>query len=139
MADRYLSFQELWELAIAHEKHCNSVYYHSCCDIWTTRNSKNSRPTHPRSVTWKQIMASLPKDCPDKKMALHAKIVEEGWRLPVLLNKPCQTQQPSYPIHRLPFHPHVPPRQVPIHSFTQDEAQAGLTIASNNLFYGTLL
>jgi len=84
-------------------------------------------------------MASLPTDCPDKKKALHAKMIEEGWRIPALFNKPCQAQQPRHTIHRLPFHLNVPPRQVPIHSFTEDEGQAGLSIASNNLFYGTLL
>ena len=35
-------------------------------------------------------MTSLSKEVPDKKLALKAKMIEERWRIPVLLNRPCQ-------------------------------------------------
>ena len=95
---RLLTFQELWDFTQAQNKHCNGVYYHPCCNIWTTRNSKTNRSSHKLHFNWKQIMASLPKDTEDKKQALQAKMIEEGWALPALLNKPCTNHSSPNPV-----------------------------------------
>lgn len=90
--DRLLPFPDLWDLIAAQIKIRNNLYYHPCCDCWTTRSSKTKRASHKLHFTWKQIMDSLPKGTTDKKQALQAKMIEEGWTLPTLLNKPCTHQ-----------------------------------------------
>ncbi len=52
-------------------------------------------------------MSTLGKDTGDKKQALLAKMTEEGWRLPAVLNEFCQVrptstfqQQPAFRLHQ---------------------------------------
>lgn len=110
--DRLLSFLDLWNLAIERNKYGNGLFYHPCCDIWTTRNSKTNRASHKLHINWKQLMASFPRETLDKKQALQAKMVEKGWRIPVLVNQPCKTRAVGYP-PLLPFKPHFPQAQTP--------------------------
>jgi hypothetical protein len=130
--DRLLSFDSFWDLAVAHDKQCNSLYYHSCCDLWTTRNSKAKRNSHKTHLSWKKIMASLPKDTEDKKKALQAKMLEKRWRMPVLLNKPCQSHSSTYPNPKFPFRPHVPQHKVHASVFSEDEGHVNPTAANNS-------
>ncbi len=114
MTSRTITFDDLWQTILDCSKHRNPILHHPCCDIWTTRNSKKSRSTHSQSTSWKEIQGTLPGDCPDLKTAFHAKMVEEGWRIPALLNKPCQAHLQLSQMGKLPFQPPKPQRQVPI-------------------------
>ena len=96
--DRLLPFKDLWDLAQAQEKHHNTLCYHPCCDLWTTKNSKTNRASHSKAFTWTAIINSLPKDCLNKPQALEAKMIEEGWSLPATLNKPCKNQPLPKPL-----------------------------------------
>ena len=89
MATTY-DFDSFWDLATALNQARNSLSYHICCDVWSKRGSKRYRKLHKQELKWNQVMTSLSKEVPDKKLALQAKMIEEGWRIPVLLNKPCQ-------------------------------------------------
>jgi hypothetical protein len=90
---RILAFEEFWQVANPIHHGGNGLYYHPCCNIWTTRASKSKRASHTQHLQWRQIMDSLPKDIIDKKQALQAKMIEEGWSIPVLLNEACKIQQ----------------------------------------------
>ena len=85
-----LSFNELWELAVAANKAANGIYYHPCCDVWTTRGSVAKRSSHLKKLQWRKLISTLDKSCEDKKQALLAKMIEEGWRVPAVLNKLCE-------------------------------------------------
>ena len=85
-----LPFSKLWELIQSQQKHCNTVYYHPCCDIWTTKNSRSNRVSHSQFITWRDILHSLPSDCADAQRGLQVKMIEEGWSLPAIVNKPCR-------------------------------------------------
>lgn len=87
---RHLAFEQFWNKAVTAANGSNSLCHHICCDVWTTRASKSTRATHIKKTSWRAIMESLSKKAPDKKAALLAKMTEEGWRLPVILNKPCE-------------------------------------------------
>lgn len=89
---KLLTFDAFWEIANPAKHGQNGLYYHPCCDSWTTRNSKSKRQTHSQHLKWRQISCSLDKCLPDKKQALHSRMVEKGWKIPVALNKPCKTQ-----------------------------------------------
>lgn len=90
MANNLLSdYDGFWDFASdkAYEK--NDMYYHDCCDVWTTRKSKFARESHAEQTTWRSILQSLQVKKDDRKAALLAKMTEEGWRIPVELNKLC--------------------------------------------------
>ena len=105
---RTLNLDQLWEIANASAKSCNGLMYHPCCDIWSTRAAKVKRASHTKSLHWRQITASLDKASDDKKGALLAKMTEEGWQLPVVLNKSCQPQPRLTVEPQFPFRPHNP-------------------------------
>jgi len=85
-------FSKLWEVTQSQQKHCSTVYYHPCCDIWTTKNSRTNRVSHSQFITWRDILHSLPSDCTDAQQGLEAKMIEEGWSLHAIVNKPCKLQ-----------------------------------------------
>ena len=98
-----LTFDELWAKINSAHKAGNSFYYHPCCDVWTTRASKAKRASHTSHLQWKQISATLDKSVEDKKQALQAKMIEECWRLPSVVNGPCSRQPNQSSGHQLPF------------------------------------
>ena len=99
MAARLLTFEELWTLVSATNQSSNGICYHTCCDIWTTRGCNKKRTSHLSCLKWQKLSSTLDKSCEDKKQALQAKINEEGWRLPAVLNEPCLVQ-PSLILHQ---------------------------------------
>lgn len=92
-----LSFQDLWNTALTQERNKNIIYYHPCCDIWTTKASMTKRLSHKESVSWRTIISSLPKGCLDIKKAFETKMKDLGWAIPATLNGFCKKQPPSEP------------------------------------------
>jgi hypothetical protein len=106
--ERKLTFEQLWDLSQSVLTSCNGLYYHLCCDIWTTRSSKVKRNSHSKKASWRKIISTLDRTIEDKKLALLAKMIEEGWKIPVTLNEPCQVQ-PKPNLHQQHgFRPHKP-------------------------------
>ena len=121
-----LSFEELWKKLSDGKVAGNTLYYHPCCDIWTSKSSKTKRATHIKQMPFRKILSILDKSIEDKKNALMVKMVEEGWRIPAILNEVCKLKLvPSVP-HRNTFRlynpyllPHnlqatLPPRESPL-------------------------
>ena len=107
-----MTFDELWKYAEDSEKSYNGVGYHRCCEVWTSRGSKKARDSHVHLLKWRDLMKSLGTSSEDKKQALRAKMVEERWALPVVLNRPCrlaivstQKRRPKKVACGLPFKP----------------------------------
>ena len=111
-------FDAFWNFASERANQSNDLSHHLCCDTWTTRTSKRSRATHSQETKWRSLLASLDSAAPDKKTALRAKMLEEGWRIPVSINKYCKTR----PLHPTPLPPsdsssdQYPPQPLPLHS-----------------------
>jgi hypothetical protein len=92
-----LTFDELWKLAKRTASVCNGLTYYHSCDIWTSRSAKVSRDSHKQKLQWKNLLSTLDKSCEDKEQALLAKMIEEGWQLPAILNEPCQSASRQVP------------------------------------------
>lgn len=105
---RTLNFDEFWVMANSVNESCNSVIYHPCCDVWTTRSSKSKRASHSKNLPWRKLISSLSKSVEEKKEALLAKITDEGWRLPVVLNEACQAHHNQTGRSQAAFRPHQP-------------------------------
>ena len=103
--DKFLDFCDFWHLADPTRHGGNGLYYHPCCDVWTTRNAKAKRASHLKQLKWRQIAASLDRSVDDKKSALLAKMKEEGWRVPILINQLCSARPKSSADPQLPFRP----------------------------------
>lgn len=101
-------FDKLWELANAVKSGGNSLYYHPCCDVWTSRGSAAKRASYSRHLKWGRLLLNLDKNIEDKKLALLGKMTEEGWRLPAVLNNSCDPQQRSTTQIQNAFRPHIP-------------------------------
>ena len=135
---KHLDFDSFYQLATDSNRTCNSLSYHSCCDVWSKRGSKRLRSSHRQELKWGQVMTSLLKDFPDKKLALQAKMVEEGWRMPVLVNQPCQARALAYP-PRLLFKPHFPRAQIPFPlAYSENDDKTSHSHLSNNSHHSTL-
>ena len=106
-------FEAFWSFASENAFNNNNLSHHPCCDLWSTRGSKRSKASHTRETKWKTLLASLDSNAPDKKTALRTKMLEEGWRIPVLINRHCQAQSPRQSDSRFPFQPHFLSRQLP--------------------------
>ena len=89
---KLLNFDLLWNQATMVNKACNSIYYHPCCDVWTTRSSRIKRSSHTNYLPWRKLLSTLDKTSNDKKQALRTKMIEEGWRLPAVINEGCKNQ-----------------------------------------------
>lgn len=88
---KVMEFEDLWHLAVTHAKSRNDMFYHSCCDVWTARSAINARKSHEKKIRWRELMACLKENGgEDKKTQLLAKMSEERWRLPVVMNEGCQ-------------------------------------------------
>ena len=86
-----MNFEELWLYALSLEKHRNYVAYHRCCDVWTSRNAKKARTSHSETINWRELIKSFDQPFQDKKVLLQAKMVEEQWSIPVILNQSCRS------------------------------------------------
>ena len=105
---KLLPFDKLWELANAVKSGGNSLYYHPCCDVWTSRGSAAKRASHSRHLKWGRLLLNLDKNIEDKKIALLGKMTEEGWRLPAVLNNSCHPQPRSTTQMQNAFRLHIP-------------------------------
>ena len=86
-----MGFDDLWLLALARKKNHHDLAHHSCCDVWTTQASGKTRATHVRITRWRELMADLDYGSEeDKKTLLRAKMVQEQWALPAVINRPCR-------------------------------------------------
>lgn len=102
---RTLTLDELWSLAETTAKARNGLVHHSCCDVWTTRAAKLKRTSHHENVQWRHFLLSLDKSFADKKQAFLAKMTEEGWQLPAILNQTCQGKSSLTLRQRAAFRP----------------------------------
>ena len=101
-------YNSFWEIACVKAANGNDLVFHPCCDVWTTRNSKQARSSHPELIKWRQILHSLGKMDIDLKSALHAKMVEECWQIPVIINQHCRVTKTLEPaLTNLPRHKHA--------------------------------
>ena len=84
-------FDDLWAHGLSQAKSRNGLFYHSCCDVWTSRGAEKSRSSHTKKLRWTILMASLKTTGEEeKKTLLRAKMTEEGWRLPAIMNQACK-------------------------------------------------
>ena len=88
---KVINFEEFWLYALSLEKHRNDVAYHRCCDVWTSRNAKKARTSHSETINWRELIKSLDQSSQDKKLLLQARMVEEQWSIPIILNQPCRS------------------------------------------------
>jgi hypothetical protein len=103
-----LTFEELWKMATMAANARNGLTYHHCCDKWTSRSAKVSRDSHKQKLQWKNLLSIVDKSYEDKKQALLAKMTEEGWRLPAILNEACDSQSRANIQTQIAFRPHNP-------------------------------
>lgn len=103
--DSSLTFDQLWNKLAIHKEAGNCLLYHPCCGVWTTKAAKVKRASHRQSWKWRQIAASLDKSASDIKQAFHAKMTEEGWRLPAVLNKRCTSLPTPFLVPQARFRP----------------------------------
>ena len=90
---KVLPFEDFWKLANPLNHGGNGLAYHACCDVWTTRNTKNKRASHTHTLQWRQIAATFDKAVDDKKKALEIKMSQERWQIPIILNKTCRNSK----------------------------------------------
>lgn len=116
-----MDFEDFWNYAKAREKGSNEVVYHRCCDSWTSRGSKKVRDSHVEHLGWRNLIRSLGASEEDKKTLLRAKMTEEGWRIPSIINETCKIQPKLKFPHQTAFKLHDPhqlqDRPLPPHSF----------------------
>ena len=105
---KLLTFHELWSMANAASQSCNDLCFHLCCDVWTSRAAKSKRASHVKCLTWRKLLLLLDKAAEDKKQSLQAKMVEEGWRLPAVLNEACQARPSPTFQQQIAFRLHQP-------------------------------
>jgi hypothetical protein len=86
---RIVDFETFWKVASSKAAKGNDMVFHPCCDVWTSRNSKLAQTSHLEAIKWRQLLHSLPKTELDQKNALHAKMIEEHWQIPVVMNQHC--------------------------------------------------
>lgn len=110
--EKTLTFDEFWKLTDPNEHKGNGPSHHPCCDVWTTRSSKAARETHTKRTPWRNLAATFDKAAIGKKQALLAKMIEECWRVPIVLNERCGNR-PSATIQQRSAFRHHQPDQLP--------------------------
>jgi hypothetical protein len=125
-----LSFEDLWNTATAAANAHNGLAHHSCCDSWTSKGAKIKRKSHKKHESWGKLLLSLDKAVEDKKQALQAKMIEEGWRLPAVLNEACQARPKQTRQPQTAFRLHQP--DLPPQDFQASLAHRGLIVASQD-------
>jgi hypothetical protein len=86
---RIVDYETFWKVASSKAAKGNDMVFHPCCDVWTSRNSKLAQTSHLEAIKWRQLLHSLPNTELDQKNALHAKMIEEHWQIPVVMNQHC--------------------------------------------------
>lgn len=122
---KVFSFDDFWEASDAAAKAHNGFCYHPCCDIWTSRSGKSARATHTKTLKWKEITRTLDKLTDNKKQDLLAKMTEEGWQVPVILNESCRVRQmPTFQQQAAfrPYQPSIQPQDLQASFYRQDFA-----------------
>jgi hypothetical protein len=90
---KLLDYESFWRIASNKAAKGNDLVFHPCCDVWTSRNSKVAQSSHHQAIKWRQVLHSLPNTELDQKSALHAKMVEERWQIPVIINQHCTSNK----------------------------------------------
>ena len=70
-------------------------------------------------------MASLDKSLENRKQALMAKMTEEGWRVPAILNEPCLSLPNPSLGHPATFNSHFEPVMIEASPAAQDFTRPG--------------
>jgi hypothetical protein len=95
--EKGMSFDEFWQ-EVDPSSHKDGPAYHSCCDLWSKRGWRRLNNNHTKTLQWRKVALLLDKSVENKKLALLAKMTEEGWKTDVTLNKHCQ-DQPRKTLH----------------------------------------
>lgn len=103
---KFLGYDSFWDFATERSQQSNDLSHHKCCDSWTTRQAKKVRASHTQEIKWRHLLSNLKCPPEDQKAHLQAKMIEECWRLPVVLNKSCISQQHKHLEQNLPFRFH---------------------------------
>jgi|JI8StandDraft_1071087.scaffolds.fasta_scaffold20353_2 hypothetical protein len=86
---RIVDYETFWRFASNKAAKGNDMVFHPCCDVWTSRNSKLAQTSHLEAIKWRQVLHSLPKTELEQKNALRAKMIEERWQIPIVMNQHC--------------------------------------------------
>ena len=124
-------YESFWTFSTTRALNKNAITHHPCCDVWTTRNSKLARTSHIKETKWNTLLASLDSNAPDKITALRAKMLEKGWRMPVLMNQRCQAQSLRQSHSKLPFQPYSTSKPLPLYVSCENECHPILSTANN--------
>lgn len=84
-----LNFEEFWAVVESVARQNHRLAYHPCCDTWSTMNAKRVKKNHKLTIKWGKLFESPHLCLEEKKKILHAKLIEEGLRIPLIINKPC--------------------------------------------------
>ena len=87
---KFLTFDELWAMGNSGSIGGNTLYYHPCCDVWTSKAAKSKRASHAKYLRWGEILLTLDKNIEDKKQALQAKMIEDNMTRSIILNQRCK-------------------------------------------------
>lgn len=105
---KIVDFDSFWKRATKAGTNRNGFAYHSCCDVWTTRAAEAQRITHKWQIPLSKIISGLKTDIDGQKQALYAMMMEEEWRIPVLLNESCKARPRSILQQQVAFRHHQP-------------------------------
>lgn len=103
-----VAFDKFWDDAVAAVKGCNGYCYHPCCDVWTTRSAIAKRDTHLKQIQWRKLVPASGKIDEQKKQDLLAKMNENGWQIPIVLNDSCKVQPIQTPQQQTTIQRHLP-------------------------------
>jgi hypothetical protein len=84
-----LTFEEFWAVVESVARQNHRLAYHPCCDTWSTMNAKRVKKNHKLTIKWGKLFESPHLCLEEKKKILHAKLIEEDLRIPLILNEPC--------------------------------------------------
>lgn len=118
---RKVEFDGFLKQAVSAAKNKNSMYYHACCNSWTTMRTSAKKESHHYTVAWKKIL-KLPdrvdtKDelTEEQKQRMKEKLEAYGCRFPTVINIRCAgtsqvTVQPKIPLQH--YQPPAPPQEM---------------------------
>lgn len=83
-------FKSFWDFSKTKEKSRNDVFYHPCCDTWSTRKSGVGRSTHKSQITWRQLLLSVSSSKNEQFEQLFQMMLQNKWRIPPVFNMECR-------------------------------------------------
>ena len=90
MSSKYqLSFEAFWQFANKLKSQNNTLDFHPCCEVWTTRKSKAIKESHETTITWGNFILTLDDKIEDKETAFKAKMKQDNMKTMMVINKPC--------------------------------------------------